>query len=52
MCSYTTSQFYYIMKSEVKVDDEISVFGLLKYDAKNGLYVMDKPMSMLKLEAC
>lgn len=41
---------YTLYKSEIEIDDEISIFGILKFDKNSNAYFMDAPIAILKNE--
>ena len=44
----TWISMYSIWHTEINVNDEISILGILKFDADSNLYFMDKPIAVVK----
>ena len=46
----TWISFYSIWHTEIEVNDEISILGILRVDPDTNIYFMDKPIAVLKNE--
>ena len=46
----TWISFYSVWHTEIEVNDEISILGILRIDPETGVYFMDKPFAVLKNE--
>jgi hypothetical protein len=44
------SALYSVYTGSIKVNNEVSIYGLLKLDSESKLYFMDKPIAFFKNE--